>query len=57
MKPSPAPFFPGLASKPVYYVAGHEIGHIVLDNVTGLTNGEEGPVVFQPLPRVIQAAR
>jgi hypothetical protein len=57
MKPSPAPFLPGIASKPVYYVAGHEIGRIVLDNVTGLTNGEEGPVVFQPLPRVIQAAR
>ncbi|MFY9795546.1 MAG: hypothetical protein WAM42_02870 [Candidatus Nitrosopolaris sp.] len=42
MKPSPAPLFPGLASKPVYYVAGDDIGRIVLDKVTGLVNGEQG---------------
>jgi hypothetical protein len=52
-KPSSAPSFPGLASKPVYDGASYEIGGIVLDKVTSLRDGEQGPVVFQPLPGVV----
>lgn len=54
-KPSPAPSFPGLASKPVYDGAGYEIGCIVLDKVTGLRDGEQGPVLFHPFRGVVQA--
>jgi hypothetical protein len=44
-------------SKPVEYVLRDEIGHIVLDKVTNLANGEQGPVVLQPLPGAVQACR
>ena len=48
--------FQELASKPVQYVACNQIGRIMLDKVTGLVNGEQGPVVLQPLPCIVQGA-
>ena len=57
MKPSPAPLFRGLARKPIYDAACEEIGGIVLDKVTGLGNGKQGPLVFQPFPCVVQAGQ
>jgi hypothetical protein len=47
---------PELAIKPVYYVTRDDIGRIVLDKVTGLANGKQGPFVLQPLPCIVQAA-
>jgi hypothetical protein len=46
----------GLAIKPLYDGVGNKLGRIVLYKVAGLRNGEQGPVVFQPFPGVIQAA-
>jgi hypothetical protein len=35
-----------LPSEPVYDGVGNQIGCIMLDKVTGLWNGEQGPVIF-----------
>jgi hypothetical protein len=36
----------GLASKPIYDGACDKLGHIVLDKVTSMANGEQGPIVL-----------